>query len=274
MSGQDVTTKNQSCCFFHFGLIVTGEGERNHLPKLFKSLMATGVCTFEIIFFIGQRSQRTSKKRILRMIDNGKIIPDRDQIIGLKARRYLTDDNLKDDLCHFVILIDDLEHDRRDQAQQVFDRYRLALDTVLTQDQKRRASAHFLVNMLEAYYFADASAINAVLGLKPSLEDYKGDVETIRHPKSKLKKLYRGFRVVNDGGKILDCIDIEHVLSQPDTCVWLRTLFAWCVKILERHPYSESWSLSDKYCLRGGILSGITQTQLDNLNLVREGEDT
>jgi len=35
--------EDSACYFFHFGLIVTGVGERDHLPKLFRSLMATGV---------------------------------------------------------------------------------------------------------------------------------------------------------------------------------------------------------------------------------------
>jgi hypothetical protein len=37
------------CLFFHFGLIVTGRGELAHLPKLFNSLMATGICHFKVI---------------------------------------------------------------------------------------------------------------------------------------------------------------------------------------------------------------------------------
>lgn len=267
MNGQNVTTGNHSstestpCYFSHFGLIVTGRGEREHLPKLFRSLMATGICTFKVIRFIGQRGPITSPKRKLKMVGSGKIIPDRDeQEIGLPARRYLNADQ-----CHLVVLVDDLERDRRAQAQQVFDRYRLALDTMLTDDQKRRAAMHFLVNMLEAYYFADARAVNAVLGLDPPLEDYQGDVEAISNPKADLKRLYPGFKEVDDGERILDCIDIEHVLSRPDTCAWLRTLFAWCVKVLERYQSHESLSLSDKYQLCDGKLSPITRTQLDNL---------
>jgi hypothetical protein len=249
------------CHFSHFGLIVTGRGEREHLPKLFKSLMATGICTFKVIRFIGQRGPITSSKRRLEMVGSGKIIPDRDeQEIGLPARRYLNAGQ-----CQLVILVDDLEHDRREQAQQVFDRYRLALDTMLTDDQKRRAAVHFLVNMLEAYYFADAQAVNEALNLNPPIDDYSGDVETIRNPKSEIRKLYSDFKEVDDGERILDRTDIEHVLSRPDTCAWLRTLFAWCVKVLERYQSHESLSLSDKYQLCDGKLSPITRTQLDNL---------
>jgi hypothetical protein len=34
-------SESNACYFFRFGLIVTGEGEREHLPKLFRSLTAT-----------------------------------------------------------------------------------------------------------------------------------------------------------------------------------------------------------------------------------------
>jgi len=268
MNRQNVTTSNHSftestsCHFFHVGLIVTGRGEREHLPKLFKSLMTTGICTFKVIQFIGQRGPITSPKQRLKMVGSGKIIPDRDeQKIGLPARRYLSADQ-----CHLVVLVDDLEHDRRAQVQQVFDRYRLALDTMLTDNQKRRAAVHFLVNMLEAYYFADARAFNEALNLTPPLSDWPGDVERIPNPKSELRERYPGFKEVEDGEKILDCINIEHVLSRPDTCAWLRTLFAWCVKVLERYPSYESLSLSNKYRLHDGILSDVTRTQLDNLH--------
>jgi len=128
---------------------------------------------------------------------------------------------------------------------------------------KRVSEMDEIEDLLEEY--AVGSLYNAVSGLDPPLEDYQGDVEIITHPKADLKRLYPGFREVDDGGRILDLVDIEHVLSRPDTCAWLRTLFAWCVKVLERYPYYESLSMSDKYRLCDGILSDITRTQLDNL---------
>jgi len=254
-----------SCHYIHFGLIVTGKTERTHLPKLFRSLVASGICAFQVIQFTGQRSPITSEKQKLKMVGQGKTIPDKDvEQIGLPARRYLNAHQ-----CRFVILIDDLEHDRREQARQIFERYRTALDTVLTSEQQGRASVHFLVNMLEAYYFAHAGAVNAVLALEPPLADYEGDVETIRHPKNDLKKLYPGFDEVDDGGKILDRLDIEHVLARPETCAWLRTLFAWCIGILALYPdedYCPSVSLVAKYRLEDGILSEITQSQLKSIS--------
>jgi hypothetical protein len=195
------------------------------------------------------------------MVGLGQKIPSKDEEeIGLPARRHLQSDD-----CNFVILIDDLENERREQAQQVFDRYRLAIDTLLNAEQQKRASVHFLVNMLEAYYFADADAINNVLGINPPIEDHIDDVEDIRNPKGKLKTLFQGFNEIEHGGLILERLNVEHVLSNPETCAWLRTLFAWCLKALERYPDFESLALQDKFCLNDGVMSDITKGQIDNL---------
>lgn len=48
------------------------------------------------------------------------------------------------------MLIDDLEYNRKDQAEQIFQRYRQILDSILSEEQQQRASVHFLVNMIEA----------------------------------------------------------------------------------------------------------------------------
>lgn len=222
MSARDTaSTESPQCAYFRFGLIVTGETEQKHLPKLFKSLMAVGICQFEVIRKIEQRSPITSRRRNPIVVGTNQVIERKDELeIGLPARGYVNRSG-----CHFVLLIDDLEHNRRNQAQRIFDRYRLALDAVLNTS-KHRASVHFLVNMLEAYYLADAEAINAVLGT--ALSDHENDVETIRNPKSDLRQMYPSFGEIEDGGRILDQINIEHVLSRPDTCASLRTLFAWC----------------------------------------------
>ena len=250
------SAEHSQCAYFHFGLIVTGETEEQHLPKLFTSLMATRICTFEVIRRVGQLDAITSAER-LRALGNRKDIPSKEAKIGLEARKYLMTD-----ACHFVLLIDDLEYDRRDQARQIFDRYRMAFDRILN-DLKHRASVHFLVNMLEAYYFANAQAINAVLGT--FLSDHGDDVETIRNPKSDLRQMRPSFREIDDGGRILDQIDIEHVLSRPDACASLRTVFAWCVKVLETYSDHNCADFYNKYKLHDGKLSEITRTQLDNL---------
>jgi hypothetical protein len=255
---EDASDTNEPCNFFHFGLIVTGKAEEDHLPKLFRSLVEKRVCSFKVLRRIGQRNPR-EKKRTLKMVGSGKKISDKDQDeIGLPAREYLQSDE-----CCFVILVDDLEKKRRDQMQQVFERYRLALDTILKEKQKRRASVHFLINMLEAYYFADANAVNGALELSTPLEDYEGDVETINNPKADMRKLYPQFNEREVADKVLGLIDILHVLSNTKTCASLRTLFAWCVKVIKQNPlYEERFSL-DEYRLNDGVLSDVTKGQLD-----------
>ena len=244
------TTSDQQCYFFKFGLLVTGKTEVEHIPKLFRTLMELGICSFKVIRKVEQLGVRTSQKN-LEIVGSGKKIPNKDaERIGYPARDYL----LKNP-CSYVLLLDDLEYDRTHQAQQIFERYRKALDDILL-DQKHRASVHFLVNMLEAYYFADAATVNAVLGT--SLNDYKGDVETIIHPKGELKQIYSGFNEKEHGGRILDRLNVENVLSDPNTCASLRTLFAWCLKALGVVP-------TDKYQLLSGKLSEITKAQLDNI---------
>lgn len=151
------------------------------------------------------------------MAGTGKIIPDKDQSeIGLPARRFLQQQST------FVVIVDDLERRRSAEIGEIFERYRLALDTMLGVH-KDRASVHFFVNMLEAYYLADAQAINAVLAT--SLNDYEGDVEDIPHPKNRLKSLSQDFDEVEHGAQIVAILDVPHVLSRPDTCASLRTLF-------------------------------------------------
>ena len=126
--------------YFRFGLIVTGEDEAEFLPDIFRSLAATGRCSFRVIRRIGQRSPIRSPRRRLRMMGSGKQIPNREEEeIGLPARTFLSSDD------RYVLLIDDLEAKRSGDIQQIFDRYRLALDTMLLEDQAHRASVHFLV---------------------------------------------------------------------------------------------------------------------------------
>ncbi|GAK53138.1 hypothetical protein U14_04398 [Candidatus Moduliflexus flocculans] len=241
----------------YFGLIVTGDSEKGHLPNLFKSLMSTGCCTFKIIGQVPQRRPITSEQKKLKKIGKGSLIPDRDEDFVKIARRFF-----QDYPCGFVLLIDDMDG-WEERASDVFKRYRLGLNTMLNSEQQQRAAVHFLVNMLEAYYFAEANAINNALKLDPPLTDYAGDVETIPNPKHQLKNLHHEFNEVRDGGEILKKLDVEHVLSRPETCAWLRTLFAWCVKILEDHPYYSLLpdSPSRKYCLAHGTYSPVTQGQ-------------
>lgn len=248
--------------FYRFALFVTGDGERDFLPGLFRPLVAAGHCTFRVVHQLGQRSPIRSKIRQQRMVGRGKIIPDKDEDIGLKARKFLGEGH------NFILLIDDLEHDRAEEAEEVYARYRAALDVMLTpRGLESRASVHFLVNMLEAYYFADATAVNSVLGT--DLEDFDGDVETIPHPKNMLKRIVaalgpdRSFDEVVDGRAIVQQFDVIKVLSRPETCRSLRTVFAWCWRTMGLLP-------TDLFRLVDGQLSPITSAQLERLEAVSE----
>lgn len=237
--------------FFRFGLIVTGESEREVLPRLFQSISATGRCSFKVIRKIGQRSPISSEKRLQTMVGSGKLIPDKDaDEIGLPARRFLSEES------SFVILVDDLEASRSDNIKGVFDRYRRCLDTMLGPRQTHRASVHFLVNMLEAYYFADAQAVNNVLGT--NLDDYDGDVETIRHPKNELKKLYNGFDQIEHGRQIVNALDASHILSHPERCSYLRTIFGWICKVIGE-------TKNTRYQLLDGRYGCVTKQQICDL---------
>ena len=209
--------------FVRVGLIVTGATEEECLPDLFRVLAAQGTCHFKVICRVGQRSPIKSERRQLRMAGTGKTIPDRDASeIGLPARRFMQSGG------HCVLLVDDLEFERSKIVAEVFDRYRRALDTMLTADRAHRAAVHFLVNMLEAYYFADAKAINHVLGT--DLVDFKGDVETIRNPKRQLKTVHAAFDEKEHGPLIVRSLDVPHILTRTDACASLRTMFAWAAE--------------------------------------------
>jgi len=238
--------------FYRFGLIVTGKVEADALPHLFRSLAATGRCRFEVIRRIGQRSPRTSPKRRLTVTGTDKAIPDSDAMeIGLPARQYLCQDDA------FVILVDDLEHSRRPQARDVFNRYRQALDALLEPcGLAARASVHFFVNMLEAYYLADPHAVSEVLDIQlPSRTD---DVETIRNPKAELRRAAPAFDERRDGAEILKRIDVPAVLSHLDTCASLRALFGWCAAAIAETP-TTLWQLDR------GAYSVVTGPQIARL---------
>ena len=233
--------------FVRFGLLVTGKSEATFLPKFFRSVSETERCSFEVIRRIDQLSPKSPKNK-LRMVGTDKEIPPKDTTnIGLTARRFLSSES------RFVILIDDLEAKRAGEIREVFDRYRTAMDTVLSPKDRRRASVHFLVNMLEAYYFADSQAVNRVLGT--AIEDHPGDVETIRNPKSDLKKLVQKFHEIEHGRRIVGALRMRHVLSRKDTCASLRTMFAWICKAAEE-------PVSDTYRLRDGRYSEVTRDQI------------
>lgn len=231
----------------HFKVFVTGKGEQEFIDRFLRSLADSGHCSFRVHARIGQLSPRTSAKRALKTAGSGTALPTRDEELGLHARGLLNRSHH-----NFVLVVDDLEHDRRGFRREVYARYREALDRMLG-DQAWRAGVFFFVNMLEAYYFAHTSATNAVLGT--SLEDHEGDVETIRHPKNELKTLVEGFDEVQHGARIVSSLDLVHVLSRPDTCASLRSLFAWCCRVMGELP-------GERYQLADGAYDAITGAQL------------
>jgi hypothetical protein len=240
---------NNTWHVFHFGLLVTGRTEENPLPKLFNALQSQpevqGRCHFEVIRFINQLRPK-KKKQGINIVGKNKEIPDKTTHIGFAARKYINKSEH-----HYVLLIDDLEYEWKEVAFDIFQLYRDIFDVIL-KAKKHRAAVHFLVYMLEAYYFADANAINSVLST--NLKDYEGDVETIRHPKGELKRLFKGFDEIKHGGEIISRLDVEQILSNWETCASLRTLLKWCWKKMGQVP-------TDKYQLLNGKLSEVTRSQ-------------
>lgn len=238
--------------FFKVGLIVTGKGEEAFLPDLLRALTNAGTCHFRVLRRVGQRSPRAASMAApLHVVGRrGSRIPTRDEEeIGLPAWRHLAGDEAA-----LVLVVDDLEHARRGMQAAVFRRYREALDLSLGAHYSR-AGVYFLVNMLEAYYFADARALREVLGLE--IDDHAGDVEEIRHPKNRLKELAPGFDEVRDGERIVARLDLEHVLGEPSTCAALRSLFAWCVR-------KTGQPGGARFCLSTGRYDAVTRHQSGN----------
>lgn len=238
--------------FLHFHLLVTGEGEEDHLPKLFSKLAATGVCRFVVERRIRQLTPRFERLK-LEMLGRGGKIPSRAETeISFPARKFLRDYPER-----FLILIDDLEHDRRGQVESIFNLYRESLDKLLQDREKQRVAVHFLVNMLEAYFFADPGALAQALGLEVA---HSGDVEEIQHPKNLLKQHFPNYREREHSGQILKYLNLHQVLADPTTCSWLRSCTSWIVRALHAdldpslHPVLaetvEACHLEEGKCVR------------------------
>lgn len=247
-----------TCYHFKFILFVTGRGEEQHLPKLFQQIAASGLCTFVVKEFIGQRKPITSPKRLARMVGSGQKLPDKDFQKFAPARRYVAADP-----CNRILFIDDLEQSSRDEVNEKFSRYRFALDTVLG-DKKEHASVHFLVNMLEAYFFAHPDAINIALDVEPLIQAHDGDVEAIPHPKSKLKNIVPTYNEIDSAGEILNYLDLEEVLSDPNTCAFLRTCIKWIIDRIRNYPdptIFDDHKFDERFHLTAGLLSSVTSGQ-------------
>jgi len=257
IQSNDETLKTPGYPYCRFGLIVTGKGERDFLPKFFSSLMNRAGCSFEVIGRIGQRNPITATQRILKMAGTGKTIPDNDaQYIGLPARHFL-----RNQPSHYVLLIDDVEAARRSLINHVFMRYRKAIDTMLRPEEIRKAGVHFFANMLEAYYFANSEAVNIALKTLVLSSDFAGDVETIYHPKNQLKNLFKGFDEREHGALIVQQLDLDYILANPNTCAFLRSLIGWCVDQLAQHGQIWDPQLGQQYQLSIGIREKLTKEQ-------------
>jgi hypothetical protein len=191
------------------------------------------------------------------MVGRGQdILPKDEEEIGLEARRFL-----RQQPCHFVILIDDVEYARRPILTQVFARYRAVLDTMLLPEEKLRGAVHFFANMLEAYYFAHSQAVNDALGTTVLTADATGDVEQIQHPKNDLKRLHPGFDEKSDGANIIAALDLDRILNTPATCAFLRSLFGWCVRQLQSNCPVYDLELHTRYQLQNGSQAQLTRAQ-------------
>lgn len=222
-----------------FGLIVTGEGEKQFIARLFRSLQSQYSCEFEVIRRIGQRSPRATPPPRPAVTGTRKRVPSRDETdIGLAALQYM-----QQHPAACVILLDDLEWDRRNDAERVFERYREALDGVLgTCGLSPAAAVRFFVMMLEAYYLACPDVLRKVLGVDFAQPD--GDVEAVRNPVGRIRDRYPGFDKIADGCRIVPKLDVPAILSDPHTCASLRTLFAWCVRAMGGE-FGQGYRLAD-----------------------------
>ncbi len=172
--------------FFRFALIVTGKGERAGIDRFLRAIHADGQSTCTVTDRVPQLIPVGEKKRAareLKMVGKGGRLEGRDEQIGLIVRS----------LCFrgfdYVILIDDLEKSGRNDVEKRVERYVTAGRGLIADDRPWRFSVHFLVNMMESYFFADTNPASEVLGAPVSAPAEFPDVEDIPHAKSLLREL-------------------------------------------------------------------------------------
>ena len=246
-------------------ILVTGKGEEKFIELLFKPLLASGFLDWEAPRRIKQLSP--TKEQLKVAGTEKKLINKNDEEIGLVARAFLASSTANER--RILVLLDDLEGARSEVASSVFKRYRDALDAMLSAyGLNKAASVHFLRNMLEAYYFSDVSAINlAMNGLHPThgkgdIPACTDDVETIPHPKNDLKRHFGSFDEISDGNAVMENLNIETVLMNPETCRSLRTLFKWCLGQMKSYAGYTEWPNAAKWeSLTNEKLWEITQSQ-------------
>lgn len=253
----------QSYRLTRIGLLVTGDGEAEYLPQFFRALTAHQTesgsfsqIQFDVIARVKQLSNRQSTKKH-KPLKAG--LATLEEEIGLHARSYL---DAHRQVEAFVLLIDDLEYDRISTAHEILTRYQQCFTLIPAADRWRTA-VFFLVMMLEAYFMADHQATNEAL--KITLDQFEGDVETIRHPKNELSEvlrqvhgIQRKYREIDDGRLIVQQFDLQRVLNDPETCTALRSLVAWCWHAARR-------PLSTKFQLLDGKRDARTESQVELL---------
>lgn len=245
--------------FYRFGLLVTGKGEREGLPNLLRQINDDAHSTFKVVAKIEQLSPRSAQAFVpLKVTGKQQSLPSRDQEIALRVRSELQGG------LDFIILVDDLEQARRGQVDAVVDRYSKAGKLLLKDEEKHRFAVHLLVNMMEAYFFADPPAVEHILGCNVISPD--ADVEDIGHPKSVLKDQSNGaYDEREHAPQLLGALNLETVLGCPTTCRSLRTLVSWCVRAKRQIP-------SARFNLAEGELYQPTASQLEELPPVENQE--
>lgn len=239
----------EDATFFTILPIVTGEGEALFLPQMLRSLMDTGRCCFTRPRKFEQLRPLGPQRR-LEMVGRGRLLTTRQEELGLIARRFLGECD-----SHLVLFVDDLEQ-VTDEKHEVFKHYRESLDRMLSSvGLADRAAVHFMVKMVEAYFFADAAAINAILN--STLEDFDGDPETIGHPKGKLKQIakshQRSFDEKADGQRVAERLDLAKVLFNAETCASLRSLVKWCSRRIGDPDTDRFQLICGAFCPMTGV---------------------
>lgn len=247
--------------FHKFGLIVTGDAEEAKLDRLFRSLADHGNCAFNVIRKIGQLRPKTALKVVTTTPKKGNNLPTKtEETIAQEVSDFLRGSK-QENYVHHVVLIDDLEAHDKDLNQKytpedIHRRYYAAMRLNLKHSEYCLISMHFLKSMLEAYYFADTRAVNDALGT--NLTDATGDAEEIKHPKGDLEETLRKSRIVykevEHGKEIIPNLDVPKILSNPETCASLRSLFHWCWRSIGE-PEEE------RFCLENGVRYEVTKDQ-------------
>lgn len=223
-----------------FVVAVTGHAEEACVPTIVRKATES-LSSFVLVRQVRRVHQRPRSRIVRRGSTKAQVLPDH-VTLAREVPKLVHDNNV------FFLWIDDLEGGTdRPAARQHFDYYAQLLDKACHTPLRAKCSIHFLVNMLEAYFLADTSSANIVLGT--NLTNHAGDCEDIKNPKgvleSAVKKLDPSakYDVKEDGGSIAKQLNLETILSSPDRCRALRTLVAWCWEAIGE-PRDERFQLA------------------------------